>query len=109
MSDAGVEQRLADLLQCTERMLACAGAEDWDGLELLAQERQQRMERCFGPSLDADSSERVTEAIALLLSLNSRLVEQVSYARSAVMDDIAGLRHRRGSTGAYGMVRGLKG
>ena len=109
MPDRSTPAALAHLVCCTERMLRCADDADWAGLELLTQERQDCMEACFGPGLDAEESERSSEAIAALLVLNDRLVQRVAEARSATMEEIAGLRQGRGGSSSYDEIQGLGG
>lgn len=100
---------MAHLVVCTERMLRCADEGDWTALELLAQERSESMSACFGPGNGTEPSEAGTESIAALLVLNDRLVQRVAAARSAVMDEIASLRHGRGSRDSYSEIQGLRG
>ncbi len=103
------EQAMAHLVVCTERMLRCADEGDWAALELLAQERLECMSACLGPDHGAEPSESGSEAIAALLVLNDRLVQRVAAARSAVMDEIASLRHGRGSRDSYSEIQELRG
>lgn len=109
MPASATEENLVRLIRCTERMLDCADAADWDSLELLEKERNVSLQSCFSETASDDQSAGVTEAIAALLSLNDRLVQRVAEARSAVMDELAGLQHGRSSQACYNEIQGLGG
>ena len=95
---------LARLVLVTERMLACAESEDWAALEMLDRERAAELSRCFDESVEADESSLVSEAIAALLILNDRLVEQVSQARGRVVGEATSLRQGRLASASYVVV-----
>ena len=109
MPASATEENLVRLIRCTERMLECADAADWDSLEMLEKERNDSLQSAFSGAVSADQSAGVTEAIAALLSLNDRLVVRVAEARSAVMDELAGLQRGRSSQACYNEIQGLGG
>lgn len=109
MPASTTEENLVRLIRCTERMLDCADAADWDSLEMLERERNDSLQSCFDGTVSADQSAGVSEAIAALLSLNDRLVQRVAQARSAVMDELAGIQRGRSSQACYSEIQGLSG
>ncbi|MEM1143876.1 MAG: flagellar protein FliT [Pseudomonadota bacterium] len=97
-------ERLASVLELTRQMVELARDGDWDEVAALEKQRYVDLQQCFADPIAPEHGPLVSQALEKMLTMNDRLINDLTTARDSVREQETQQARRRRALGQYQSV-----